>query len=99
MTFLFTILLFILLILIGGTWVISLLGQGIWGILKLFGLGGEKRVQDHQTSWKDDATQNSDDNKLEIRTEDGLKRMKKMKDSAETIEFEEADEVKIGQEQ
>ncbi len=92
MSFLLTLILIILLFVIGGTWIISLLGQGVWGIMKLFGFGEGKRVQDHQTSWKDDVSQQSDDNKLEIRTEDGLRRMKRMKDSAETIEFEEEKE-------
>lgn len=92
--------LFIVLLLLGfaGTSaILSLVGKGIRGILSLFGLTqNERTIERERPSWKEDVERTPDDeeNKLEIRTEDGLRRIKKMKDSAETIDFEVVEEVK-----
>ncbi len=92
----FILFIFILLLFLGlaGTSaVFSLIGKLIRGVIRLLGFsGGDERIERHRTSWKEDDSQDSEENKLDIRTEEGLKRIKKMKDSAETTEFEEIEE-------
>lgn len=93
MSFILFLIIFFLIVGVSGvSIVLSLLGKGVRGILSIFGLGnGNDRIEKERPSWKKDIQRNNEeeDTKLEIRTEDGLRRIKKMKDSAETIEYEE----------
>lgn len=92
----FILFIFILLLFIGiaGTSaVFSLIGKIIRGVIGLLGFSGsDERIEGHRSSWKEDDNQDSEENKLDIRTEEGLRRIKKMKDSAETTDFEEIEE-------
>ncbi|MCQ2230917.1 MAG: DUF4834 family protein [Paludibacteraceae bacterium] len=89
----FILFIFILLLFIGiaGTSaVFSLIGKIIRGVIGLLGFSSsDERIERHRSSWKEDDNQDSEENKLDIRTEEGLRRIKKMKDSAETTDFEE----------
>lgn len=98
MSFIFFILLvFLCIVLLGVSIVLSLLGQGLRGILSIFGIGkGKEQIGQERPSWKEESKETTDENKLDIRTEDGVRRIRKMKDSAETIDFE---EVKTNNEQ